>query len=119
MPIRPETDDIIRFLDEIAKADPVFMGALVSARVPCNAEILNHPTIQAGLARDYKNAKHAHNKPAGVDGMSDDQGICGFLGLLNGYCGSYDEGPRKGWGPITVVMEDDGRVTRIYRTPEE
>ena len=119
MAVRPDTDELIKFLDEIAMLDPVFMGKLISARQPCNDAILNHPTIQASAAKMWKTAKHSHNRPMGIDEMRDTQGVAGFIGVLNGYCGAYDDGPKKGWGPISVIVEDDGTVSRVFRTPNE
>lgn len=116
MTIRPETDELISFLEELRQCDPAFIGRLLSARVPCNDAILHHPTVQAGIAAEYKKAKHMHNRPCGVDAMSDQQGIAGILGVLNGFCGKYDDGPKAGWGPIMAVIEDDGTVSKICRT---
>lgn len=119
MPIRPETDDLIAFLNELAALDPVFMGRLLSARLPCNDAILNHPSVQASVAKDYRAAKYAHNRPSGIDDMPDNQGIAGVLGVLNGFCGTFDDGPRKAWGPIAAVIEDDGTVSSFRRTDQD
>lgn len=112
MTIRPDTDDLIAFLNSLTAIDPVAMGELMAARVPCNEAMANHPTVQvvAGGA-DGNVGKHAGESavPAGEFRV-------GFLGILNGYAGAFDEGPRKGWGPISAVVEDDGRVTSFRRT---
>lgn len=119
MPIRAGTEDLIAFLNELASLDPVFIGKLIAVRVPCNDAILHHSSVQAAVAKDFKFAKHAHNRPAGVEAMADDQGIAGLLGVLNGFCGTFDEGPKKGWGPITAVVEDDGTVSGFHRTAND
>ena len=101
--IKPETDTIIDFLNEIARLDPAFMRALVNTRVPCNEAILDHPTIQAGYAKDW---------PSEITNSLDpSQGVAGFLGVINGYCGAYDNGPKKGWGPVTAMIDDDGAIS--------
>jgi hypothetical protein len=110
MPIRPETDAIIEFLNEVARIDAAFLGRLVAARVPCNDAILNHPTIQAGTAREFSAA----------DGHVDDLvPVCGLLGIFNGYCGTFDDGPKRGWGPLSMMIEVDGSVSSVFRTPNK
>lgn len=36
----------VRVLNEAFEADPVAMAALINTRTPCNAKLLDHPTIQ-------------------------------------------------------------------------
>lgn len=94
--IRADIDDLINFLDALAKADPVAMGALVTHRVPCNQEIAEHSNVQSG-----------------------DNPLClGMLGVLNGYGGRIEEGRFKGWGMIAAVMTLDGRCEGFVRTDE-
>lgn len=117
MTIRPDTDELIAFLEDLRRLDPAFIERLFAARVPCNDATLFHPTVQAGRAAEYKKAKHMHNRPANVDHMPDEQGIAGILGVLNGFCGKYDDGPKAGWGPIMAVVEADGTISKICRCP--
>lgn len=70
----------VRFLNELARLDPVAMLALVGQRVPCNQAIVDHPTVQV--------TDHAGHPEVGL------------LGVLNGLFGVFDEGPQKGWGGI-------------------
>lgn len=42
----------------------------------------------------------------------------GLLGVLNGLCGTYDNGSRKGWGAVSVLFGEDGEV-RIAATLSE
>ena len=95
MSIRNDVDDLIAFLDSLAKIDPVAMGALIAARVSCNQALADHPTVQCG------------------------DSIVGVLGILNGYAGVFDDGPRKGWGPISAVIESDCRCTGFARTKND
>lgn len=101
MAIRPDTDDLITFLNSLVEIDRYAMQELIGARVSCNEELANHPSVQV--------AAHPHpHVPPG-------QFRVGVLGILNGYAGTYDEGPRAGWGPIQAVYED-GRLIRFERT---
>ncbi len=92
-------DLLIQRLNEIAKVDPTAMAALIKTRVPCNEAMRNHPTVQ--VARQV--------------GTSDDAFEIGFLGMLNGIIGVIENGPRKGWGHIVVVMDHDGTFLRFER----
>lgn len=96
--IRPECDALIVFLNSLAQIDPVAMGKLVAARVPCNDEMRDHPTVQTG-----------------------DEGgvvVVGLLGILNGWIGIIETGQYKGWGEIAALAERDGRVTGFVKTSQ-
>lgn len=93
-------DLLIQRLNEIARVDPDAMAALIKTRVPCNDAMLRHPTVQ--VARQV--------------GASDDAFEVGFLGMLNGIIGVIEDGPRKGWGHIAAVMDDDGTLLRFGRS---
>lgn len=86
-------DYVIDQLNEIVKHDPNALYALIKQRVPCNDELLNHPTVQCG--------KH--------DGCWQ----VGVLGLINGIIGVNDDG----WGFICAVVEDGDTLTGFKRTP--
>ena len=97
MTIRPEADGLVKYLNELLAIDQDFVSRLVDHRVTCNEQLARHPSVQVGKSEgDYR---------------------AGFLGVLNGYLGVIDRGPRRGWGPITAVLED-GKVVRFQRTPE-
>lgn len=98
MPIRPEADDLIAFLNEIVETDRAFMQALVDFRPSCNAYLADHPTVQVGRERDGTH-------------------VAGIVGLLNGFIGAIDDGPRRGWGVIAAVYEG-GELVRFARMPE-
>jgi hypothetical protein len=91
-------DLLIERLNEIAGHDPVAMGKLIDARVPCNDALADHPSVQV---HDFDD-----DKPP----------VVGMLGILNGLVGTIDDGPKKGWGFITAVCEDDGSVSGFRRT---
>jgi hypothetical protein len=79
----------IKLLNDALEADPVGINALFSHHVKVNGRLASHPTIQ----------------------VSDKEGL-GVLGLLNGVFGCNS----KGWGYITAVVEDDGKISRFERT---
>jgi hypothetical protein len=91
-------DLLIEKLNEIAEHDPVAIGQLIEVRIACNAKLADHPTVQVS-----------------------DQGShpeVGILGILNGLIGTIDDGPKKGWGLITAVFENDGSFAHFRRTKE-
>lgn len=98
--IRPDVDELIAFLDSLAKLDPVAMGTLINSRVPCNQELAKHPSVQAGA----------------TDCLSGYE--VGILGVLNGYAGTIEGGKYNGWGPISAIIEQDGRCTGFVRTEQ-
>lgn len=104
MPIRNDTDDIIAFLNTLVALDPNAISELVSSRVFCNEKLAGHPTVQVSEC------------------ISDNvigQYRVGFLGILNGFCGTIETGPRIGWGPITARYDEDGKLVGFERTLTE
>jgi len=97
---RDDTDECVTFLNSLAKIDPVAMGALVAARVPCSRLLADHPSVQVA---------------AGSDGVT----TVGILGVINGYCGVIEGGKFDGWGPVMAVLEEDGSVTAFRRTDSD
>jgi hypothetical protein len=96
--VRPDRDDLIAFLNELPEIEGDAVADLVVARVPCNQGLADHPTVQVGASACGHEV--------------------GFLGILNGYCGTIDAGAHVGYGPITAQMED-GRIVRFERTDEK
>lgn len=86
MAIRPDVDDVIKFLNELLELDRPAIAALIANRVPCNEALGMHPTVQVG-------AQHGGYH-------------VGLLGILNGYFGVFDDGPRVGAGAITAIFGD-------------
>ena len=81
-------DRCIDLLNEILDLDPLAIEALINRRVPVNADLADHPTIQVG--------------PMKKDGPP----LMGLLGVLNGLCGVYEEEPKIGQGMICAVYDD-------------
>lgn len=95
MPIRPEAEEFAAFLNELVEADRVFVQALVDHRIPCNETIADHPSVQVGL--------------------EDGQYRAGLLGVLNGFLGTLDSGPKAGWGALTALYES-GHLVKFALT---
>lgn len=90
-------DLIIERLNEILGHDSEALEALIEARVPCNASMRDHPSVQVS-----------------VDG---EQARVGFLGVLNGLVGTIPSGEKEGWGYIAASFDDDtGKLLRFVRT---
>jgi len=69
------------------------IDALIEARVEVSETTADHPLIQVS-----------------------EGGRLGFLGLLNGIVGLIPEGSKAGWGFITAICDDDGKLVRFTRT---
>lgn len=74
------------------------IGVLIEARVKVAQETADHPTLQV-----------TQDGPVGP-------WYLGALGLLNGLCGTIPDGPKKGWGYITAVIDDNGFLESFRRT---
>lgn len=107
--IRPDVDDMIAFLNSLVAIDRAAIQELMSVRVPCGNELADHPSVQVATCTD--------DKIVGSAFMRVGESRVGILGLLNGYFGTIDEGPRKGWGPISAHY-DNGFLVRFDRTKE-
>jgi hypothetical protein len=93
-------DELITRLNAIIQDPQVRtdIGKLLETRVPCSQATLAHPTIQAIIKKEA------------------DQGVIGFLGVLNGLAGTVREGRFQGWGHIAAQLDDDGHLIGFCRT---
>ena len=73
-------DHVLEVLNSIVKADPKAAFTLIETRVPCNAVLAEHPTVQV---------------------VGGDTPTVGLLGIINGILGVYEDG----WGPILICFE--------------
>lgn len=81
-------DDVVALLNEAFSLDPAAVQALVDHRVPCNKALGDHPTIQVGIAANWRKRRpNDHNLP------DDAEYTVGLLGLLNGIFGKPEGGP--------------------------
>lgn len=86
-------DDIVERLNEALRNDPDAIASLVFHRVPCNAELAEHATVQVGT--------------------TDEGWDVGLLGVLNGALGILPDGR----GYLTAIVDVHKRtVTRFERT---
>jgi hypothetical protein len=75
-------EETIAFLNELVKIDREALSLLLNTRVPCNKEMMNHPSVQVGEA-------------GGETTLS-------ILGVLNGMFGIREDG----WGGIVAIWEN-------------
>lgn len=93
---------LVSFLNDMLAIDPSAIALLVSHRVPCNTHMAEHPTVQVGSTA----GKNASN-------------TIGILGLLNGFCGTIDDGGKwHGFGPISAMVNEDGSIVKFMVTGE-
>lgn len=71
--------NVVDFLNEALKNDPIAISSLFQIRVSCNIKTAKHKSIQ-------------------VFKMGEDSYIVGFIGLLNGLFGAN----KDGWGCIAA-----------------
>lgn len=74
--------EVIKFLNEALKNDPIAISSLFQIRVYCNIKTAKHKSIQV-----VKTGKDSY--------------IVGLIGLLNGMFGS----DREGWGCLAMDMK--------------
>lgn len=85
--------EFIDFMNSLLLLDDEFVSNLVLTRFRCNDDILDHPTVQA------------------VGPEDGDVGRAGFLGVMNGFFGTLENGN----GPITIVV-DEGKILKFRET---
>jgi len=94
----------VELLNEMLKLDPEATAKLVDTRVSCNPALAHHPTVQVAL----RNRGNAPPIP-----------MLGILGVLNGMAGALDEGPKKGWGTVTAVYDNDTGALQRFSLQED
>lgn len=85
--IENNPEKMVDFLNRLVRTDAEAVSKLMEIRVDCNEDLADHPTVQV-LAPEGKPPK------------------VGLLGMLNGYFGTFEDGPKQGWGPISMVVDD-------------
>ncbi|MFA5203006.1 MAG: hypothetical protein WC708_01135 [Lentisphaeria bacterium] len=87
--------ELIEYLNTLIEIDPDAIGELIEARVPCNEQLLNHPTVQV-LKEDERAVPQV-----------------GFLGVLNGFMGVSN-------GHIIASFDDEtGKLLRFTYQADE
>lgn len=93
-------DTLIQRLNDLCEAPGVrtALKDLIEVRTEVSVEVADHPTLQ-------------------ISSNSDPRCQLGFLGALNGLVGVIPDGPRKDWGYITAVFDDETQeLLRFERT---
>ena len=103
MPVRVDlAGEFVDFMNEMLAHDRSAITDLCLYRVPCGKALTTHPTVQVMIVRDDVS-------------QSMDYSV-GLLGILNGFLGAFDEGPKKGFGALIAEMDEDtGDLTRFRR----
>jgi hypothetical protein len=103
--------DMVDLLNEALGIDHRAVSLVVKYRVYCNRALLEHPTIQvAEFPADFSNTHYP------VEARNE----VGFLGILNGAFGIFEEGPNQGSGPIACeIDEDTGQIIRFLLVPQK
>jgi len=103
---RAFADQIIMRLNILCKDKEVreSFRQLIEQRVNVPESVADHPTLQVSELNDGVQ-KHYQ---------------VGVLGFLNGLAGVIADGPRKDWGFITAIFDDEtGELLRFDRTKED
>lgn len=106
--IQAHTQPLIDFLNALLEVDRHAVAELLCVDVVCNEAMANHPTVQvrAGGFTTYQPI---------------DQTRITLLGLLNGFCGVYEDTDENrdlnivNWGPITAVY-NNGQLEKFIET---
>lgn len=96
--IREDVSEVVEFLNSLLKYDWEAVQELVQTRVKCNKRLADHPTVQVGLNQDDSGVSEYY---------------VGLLGILNGYFGVYDDGPKEGWGAIAAVFDENDLLQKF------
>jgi hypothetical protein len=90
--------DFVAYLNGLIETDGLLIGTLLFQRLgPCSPTLRDHPSVQVFVRE------------------SDRAGFVSLMGIINGYFGVLQYGPRKGWGHILFDFDEDGvlRGTRF------
>lgn len=77
----PQAQKWVDYLNNLLQHDRAAVTRLFDFRTPCNRFLAEHPTVQTQR----------------VGGAGD---RVGFVGVLNGLVGVYDDGPMRGYGAV-------------------
>jgi len=95
-------DEFVDFMNDMLAHDQEAIIALCLHRVQCGKALVTHPTVQVRVVKDDVS-------------QSMDYSV-GLLGILNGFLGAFDDGPKKGFGALIAEMDGDtGEITKFRR----
>lgn len=83
-------EHVIGILNDLVALDPEAMREIIESRVTCNEALAEHPTVQVGATEEVYRV--------------------GMLGILNGIFGTIEGGPKHGYGPITLAIDEEGNL---------
>ena len=92
-------ESVIETLNRFLRTDPKACAAFIETEIPCNKSLADDPSIR-------------------VRSKGDNTYRVRLLGVINGILGPIQHGKFAGWGPICVVMEEDGSYSRFAKTEE-
>ncbi len=99
--VHVNVDDAIKLLNWMVENDPALVQSVVDTRLPCVEATWHHPTIQVA-------SKTVGDGPNQVDAS--------LLGIMNGVFGTIKGGKLDGYGFISVIVDENGKVMRFDRT---
>ena len=102
-------ENAVKVLNEALSADSEALHALYFARVVVNDKLASHPSIQVG---PIDNNSFYRGQLLNRSTEEPESNHMGLLGLINGLFGVDDDG----YGFITAVCEDDGRIKHFAVT---
>jgi hypothetical protein len=92
---------IVKTMNEVLALDSALVELMVNTRIPCDKPLADHSSVQVSV-QTYEDGAIVYYR-------------VGLLGILNGIAGSFDEGDRKGHGPIVATMNlEDGTISSFH-----
>lgn len=82
---------MIEYLNSLLALDEPMVRKIMRHTVKCNEGVIAKTPIQPFLPGEHKQFPNDY--------------AVSVLGLMNGFCGVLDDGPYKGWGPISVIYD--------------
>ena len=86
--------DAIDLLNDLLKLDYDCISRLITTRLYCNDQIVNHPTVTV------------YSEASGSASL-------GLMGMINGLFGTNENGA----GPICFEIGEDGKISNFKKTP--
>lgn len=103
------TQPLIAFLNSLLAVDRYAIAELLVHDVVCNDAMADHPSVQVRAGTGT-----VTYQPIGQNRLT-------ILGVLNGFCGTYDDSDENrrlnivGWGPVMAVY-DNGQLVEFIET---
>jgi hypothetical protein len=98
--------EVVDFLNSLLEIDRDAITKVVITKQSCSEAMANHPTVQCGAV---KNLVGPNQIPSGFSDFT-----VGMVGILNGLFGSFDDGPKKGWGCVAYDLDENKSITKFF-----